>query len=231
MAKMIEEACLEGLNYTIIRRKIKNMYIHIKDGKVIVKVPNSVSNIYIEKFILQKRNWINKKILEQSKKVKKTYKNGEILYVLGNPYIIKLIYDEKKRNRVYLSGNDICFELNNSFENSDDKEEAIKKLVNKYYKYIASQEIPKIMEHLEKVTGLYPLQCNIKNLKATWGICSSKKKISINQNLMAYSRQAIQYVCLHELCHLKYMNHSKNFWNLVQYYMPTYKKAKQELKS
>ena len=86
------------------------------------------------------------------------------------------------------------------------------------------------MEYLQKRTGLYPLECNIKNLKATWGICSSKRKISINQNLMAYSRQAIEYVSLHELCHLKYMNHSKEFWNLVEYYMPNYKQAKQELR-
>ena len=47
---------------------------------------------------------------------------------------------------------------------------------------------------------------------------------------MAYSRQAIEYVCLHELCHLKYMNHSKKFWDLVEYYMPDYKLVKKELR-
>ena len=87
------------------------------------------------------------------------------------------------------------------------------------------------MEDLKVRTGLAPLECSIKNLKATWGICSSKKKISINQNLMAYSRHAIEYVCLHEICHLKHMNHSKQFWNLVEYYMPDYMEAKKELKS
>ena len=87
------------------------------------------------------------------------------------------------------------------------------------------------MEDLKNRTGLAPLECSIKNLKATWGICSSKKKISINQNLMAYSRHAIEYVCLHEICHLKHMNHSKKFWNMVEYYMPDYKEAKKELKN
>ena len=86
------------------------------------------------------------------------------------------------------------------------------------------------MEYLQEKTGLYPLEVKIKKLKATWGICSSKRKISINLNLMAYSRQAIEYVCLHELCHLKYMNHSKKFWDLVEYYMPDYKLVKKELR-
>jgi len=100
-----------------------------------------------------------------------------------------------------------------------------------YLKYIAKEEVQSAMEDLKVRTGLAPLECTIKNLKATWGICSSKKKISINQNLMAYSRHAIEYVCLHEICHLKHMNHSKQFWNMVEYYMPDYKEAKKELKS
>ena len=57
-----------------------------------------------------------------------------------------------------------------------------------------------------------------------------EKIITINQNLMAYSRHAIEYVCLHEICHLKYMDHSKKFWNMVENYMPDYKLAKKELK-
>ena len=111
------------------------------------------------------------------------------------------------------------------------KKENVKKLIDKLYKYIATEEVPSAMEDLKNRTGLAPLECSIKNLKATWGICSSKKKISINQNLMAYSRHAIEYVCLHEICHLKHMNHSKQFWNMVEYYMPDYKEAKKELKN
>ena len=71
---------------------------------------------------------------------------------------------------------------------------------------------------------------NIKKLKSVWGKCSSSKKITINQDLMMYSRHAIEYVVLHEFCHLKYMNHSKNFWSLVEKYMPDYKEAEKELK-
>ena len=58
----------------------------------------------------------------------------------------------------------------------------------------------------------------------------SNKNITINQKLISYSETAIRYVILHELCHLKYMNHSKEFWNLVQIYMPEFKEVKKEFK-
>ena len=59
---------------------------------------------------------------------------------------------------------------------------------------------------------------------------NTEEKITINQNLMMYSRKAIDYVVLHEICHLKYMNHSKKFWDMVASYMPDYKDAEKELK-
>ena len=71
---------------------------------------------------------------------------------------------------------------------------------------------------------------HIKKTKSIWGSCSSNRKITINQNLMMYSRKAIDYVVLHEICHLKYMNHSKKFWAMVEKYMPDYKEAEKELK-
>ena len=67
-------------------------------------------------------------------------------------------------------------------------------------------------------------------MKRAWGNCNSKKEIHLNKNLIKYSKREISYVCLHELCHLKYMNHSKDFWNMVAYYMPDYKMAEKELK-
>ena len=86
------------------------------------------------------------------------------------------------------------------------------------------------MEKMRKLVGLAPEEYRIKKTKSIWGSCSSNKKITINQNLMMYSRKAIDYVVLHEICHLKYMNHSKKFWAMVEKYMPDYKEAEKELK-
>ena len=100
----------------------------------------------------------------------------------------------------------------------------------KYYRQKAEKQIYLAMDKMIQITGLEPKEYRIFNFKKAWGNCSSKKVIKINPKLVMYSEYAIEYVCLHELCHLKHMNHSKQFWNLVEKYMPDYKKAEKELK-
>ena len=75
-----------------------------------------------------------------------------------------------------------------------------------------------------------PNKVKIKNIKYAWGSCSSKKNISINMELAKKDEKVTEYVVLHEMCHLKQMNHSQKFWALVEKYMPEYKEYKKMLK-
>mgnify|MGYP002321381273 CR=1 FL=1 len=99
-----------------------------------------------------------------------------------------------------------------------------------YTKEKFKEIIEKNANELIQKTGLKPNKITIKQIKYAWGSCSSKKNITLNLELIKYSQHAIRYVILHELCHLKYMNHSKDFWNLVEKYMPNYKQVKKEFK-
>lgn len=164
---------MDNLEYEIKYSKIKNIYIQIKDGKVIVKAPRRVSKKEIEKILEQKSEWIQKTIEKETRKQEK-----------------KPLY----------------------------RKEEFKEIVEKY------------VNELVKQTGLVPNKITIKQIKYAWGSCSSKKNITINLELIKYSEQAIRYVILHEFCHIKYMNHSKDFWNLVEKYMPDYKQVKKEFK-
>ena len=82
------------------------------------------------------------------------------------------------------------------------------------------------IEKYSKLLKVEPKQVKIKDIKYAWGSCSSKKNITINAKLANKDSKAIEYVVLHELCHLKQMNHSKKFWDLVEKYMPDYKEKK-----
>lgn len=164
---------MDNLEYEIKYSKIKNIYIQIKDGKVIVKAPRKVSKKEIEKILEQKSEWIQKTIEKETKKQEK-----------------KPLYTK----------------------------EEFKEIVEKH------------ANELVKQTGLVPNKITIKQIKYAWGSCSSKKNVTINLELIKYSEQAIRYVILHEFCHIKYMNHSKDFWNLVKKYMPDYKQVKKEFK-
>ncbi len=79
-------------------------------------------------------------------------------------------------------------------------------------------------------TQLIPAKIKIKNVRTRWGSCSSKKKINLNYKLIAFREEIIDLVIIHELCHLKHMDHSKNFWNLVYQFQPHYKTLNRELK-
>lgn len=159
------------IQYQITYSKIKNVYIQIRDGKVLIKAPKRISKKELEKIIEKKTDWINKNLERSNQKQER-----------------KILYTEEEFKRIV--------------------EENAKELI--------------------KMTGLIPNKIRIRNIKYAWGTCSVNKNITINYNLIKYSKQAIRYVILHELCHLKYMNHSKEFWNLVQRYMPEYKQVKKE---
>ena len=163
--------------YTIIRAKIKNLYIHVKEGKVIVKAPKYLKETQIKEFINKKAKWIYEKVNETK---------------------------AQKRAEEQVTENEI------------------KRLAN-----LVEKNIKKYSELLK----IRPKKVTIKNIKYAWGSCSSKKNISINQQLAKKSEKEIEYVVLHEMSHLIHMNHSKEFWNLVGKYMPDYKIWRKKLKS
>ena len=99
-----------------------------------------------------------------------------------------------------------------------------------YTKEEFKQIVTSNAKELINETGLIPNKITIKEIKYAWGSCSSKKNITINLELIKYSEKAIRYVILHELCHIKHMNHSKEFWKLVEKYMPEYKEIQKEFK-
>lgn len=169
------------IEYEIDKAKRRNIYICIKNGKVIIKGPKKMEDSKAKEIVIKKANWIFKKLQEEKKSTR------------------------AQKEEQYLSN-------------------------EKIYKKEAERKIPEIMEKMILLTGLKPAEYKLSNFKRAWGNCSNKKVIKINRKLVMYSDFAIAYVCLHELCHLKYMNHSKKFWELVESFMPNYIEAEKELK-
>ncbi len=86
------------------------------------------------------------------------------------------------------------------------------------------------IEKYAKLLKEIPNKVRIKDIQYAWGSCSSNRNITINKKLAGKDEKVIEYVILHEMCHLKYMNHSKQFWTLVEAHMPEYKKYRNMLK-
>ncbi|MBQ8567162.1 MAG: M48 family metallopeptidase [Clostridia bacterium] len=90
--------------------------------------------------------------------------------------------------------------------------------------------IPKKVEKYAAIMGVFPEHVSINSAKTRFGSCSSKKRLNFSCRLMAYDERAIDYVVVHELAHLKHLNHSKSFWAYVEKFMPDYKERKKLLK-
>ena len=218
----------KNLEYELVRSKIKNMYILIRNGKVIVKAPNNISENRIKDFINSKEEWINKKLKEFEKKSfkEKSYVSGEVFKVLGNDYILNIEYGDFEKASVNLDNSYINICISENCET-----EKIKELIEKMYYKVALMIVDKSVNMWKNILKIAPDVVVIKKLKTAWGKCNSKRKITINPDLMKYDQRVIDYVVLHEFCHLRYMNHSKDFWNMVGKFMPDYKDLKKELKN
>lgn len=95
----------------------------------------------------------------------------------------------------------------------------------------AVQYIPKRVEYFAEIVGVNYGRITIRNQKTRWGSCSGKGNLNFNCFLMLAPTEVIDYVVVHELCHRKEMNHSKNFWSEVEKVLPEYKKSEMWLKN
>ena len=217
--------------YTIHKAKRKNIYITLENGEVVIKSPWYTTRNQIQEVVESKRDWIMKKLEEYnvSPRKAKEYEDGEKFQILGESYYLNIYYKDINNAILNVENEKIEIILPLSYAEEDNTEQ-IKKMIDKMYYMIAEKEVESAMEKTRKMVGLAPEEYKIKKIKYAWGTCSSRKVITINQNLMMYSRKAIEYVILHEICHLKYMNHSQKFWEMVESYMPDYKEAEKELK-
>ncbi len=94
----------------------------------------------------------------------------------------------------------------------------------------AKEILPGRVEHFAKLTGLMPTGVGVTAAKTRFGSCSGKNRLNFSLYLMGYPPKVVDYVVLHEICHIKYKNHSKEFYQLIGQYMPEYKEYIKQLR-
>jgi predicted metal-dependent hydrolase len=221
---------MSGIDYKVIFSRRHTISICINPDKgVIVRAPYRASIRTIEQFVMKKSDWIKKHIdnyseLRRLNKDKK-YTDGEYFLFMGKENILKINYSPKS----YVNHNDNTIEVG-----TPDKESGkVKVLLEKWYSQKAREVFSGRMEEiLKKYRDYYfaPRKLIVKTLKSRWGSCTSKGKITLSSELIKLDEIYIEYVIIHELCHLKFHNHGKEFYKLLGELIPAYKTIRKELR-
>ena len=214
-----ETLILDGTAIPMIittRRKLHLSFRFI-DGILIVSAPLGAKVSDIKLALEKKKAWILKYFMLSSSRVLKQDeirlhdRRLKVVTVLGNQFAYTI--------------SDDALILTKTARMSE--ENALARFKKEY----SDQLLPVIFAQAVQETGLRPVSMSLKNTNSSHGRCNSKKQITLSRSLIAYSLPYIRYVCIHELVHLKHMNHSKAFYGLVSVYCPDYKKLVAQVRS
>ena len=142
--------------------------------------------------------------------------------VLGADYKVKIIYKNIKVAELDVEDKIIKISLPNKYKKASN-ERILDIAIDKMYEQIAKVEVERAMEKTRILLGFAPEDYEIKKISDLLGECE-ENKITINPEIVKYDREVIDYIVLHEYCHLKYKSHCKSFEKMIEKYEPNYKK-------
>ena len=226
----------KGAQYIIVKSdKRKTLGIQIKPGQVIVRAPKYLTDKEISHLVAKKSNWIDKKLnvlSTASVQTKKYFSQGSLVSLFGNDYPLDINF--AKSSSIAFTNNKVVINLpTNQRSRYQDPQICHQKIINLLIQLYTKELQSYLNRYLPKIaarTGLNPKSYRIKKYKARWGSCNNRGELSFNALLAGTSFDVINYVIIHELCHLVYLNHSQQFWQLVADCCPNYRQAQKDLK-
>lgn len=196
-----------------------------------VTAPRLASLETIEKFIHSRAGWILKNIAQRQtaagQYVRKEYETGHNFLFMGNLYPLVVDKSSNCSTKISFSGSQWDIRAN-----AATSQNMIKNKLISWYRRQAGEIFGGRVFHYSRVMGLIPQKITVKTQKRLWGSCNHQgKTINLNWVLVMAPLSVIDYVVVHELCHLAVPNHSARFWKKVAQFMPDYKTQEQWLKA
>jgi len=213
------------ITYTVNKAINNDMYITVQNGEVVVNAPWYFTSNKIQEVVKEKRNWILRKMQEYN-----NLPNMQSVKIFGKNYDIKVVYQNIKMPELNLKENsEIEIILPNKYKKVGN-EQILKMSIEKMYEQIANNEIEDMMEKIRIMLGIAPEDYKIEKMNNILGKCTQNKTIIINPELMQYKKEIVEYIIIHEFCHLKYKTHGKRFYEIIEKYVPEYQKYEKEIK-
>ena len=223
----------ELIFYTVRRRperKSARVAIHVEpDGRVLVDAPENASDKQVRTAVTVRARWIYSHLAAIRRRrthvLSREYVSGESLLYLGRRYRLKVIMKSGNPASARLSG--AYIEVLVPARNP----EIVRKVLNNWYRerarVVLGERLEAIASSLHWMRTAPSLR--LQRMKVQWGSCSPAGRLTLNPHLVKAPRECIDYVLLHELCHLKEHNHSKKFYNLLERHLPQWRRKKERL--
>lgn len=220
---------IKGIRFEvrIEHKKIKNLYLRLKDNIISASAPMRMADHEVYRFIESKRDWVYRAYVKQTdrKRVSNLYSGNDVFYIFDVPY--KLIR-QTGRSHVRISEN--CIFLTYKDESEDSIRylyKVLDKTLMKEAQIFLNRHLPFLRDY--GYTEVPELKCRIMTSK--WGVCYTRKnKITVSSYLIHYPLECLEYIMVHEMTHFIVPNHSKRFYEVVANNMPGYKSASKRLK-
>ncbi len=214
--------------YVLKRVRRRSVGLRIGPAGLEVSAPRYVSQTEIDRIIAQKRTWIEKKLAERAAWREREgigamrFENGGMTPYRGSRLCLAVLGVTK--TGLLSDGKTLALALPPTAEVSRIREAALAWLVSQ-----AQSVIGERMTYWTAKTGLTPRSWRLSNTHARWGSCSADRSIRLCWRLIFFTDDVIDYVVVHELTHIKHMDHSTRFWQAVQEVLPDYVRSREKL--
>lgn len=220
------------IDVKIVRKNIKNVHLKVfRSLEVVLSVPMQVPQAWIENFLSKRIKWIDEQItkykLSDGTNTLDSIKNGTSVQMLGKD--MRIVFQEDSKNYIEVDEKRIALYLKDVTN-----EEFAQKMFLRWWKkaaeYVFQNELNSLYEKIFKKYQIAKPDIYVRKMKTLWGSCTpSKSKVTFNNYLFKANIRCIQYVVLHELTHLLYPNHSKQFYDFLTVHMPDWQERKKQL--
>lgn len=212
--------------YTLLRQSRKSIQLaFIAPDHLSIKAPMQVKETFVRELLMKKALWIGKQrqLLEQ-KALRNVLQNDSTLYFKGKTLSLKIEVSLKKPS-VHLTDNHICVNLYRTYNDDD-----LKTLLLAWYRQQATIDLKKRSSYWSNKLAVTIKKITLKDQKTRWGSCSSLGNINYNWRIIMAPEETIDYLVIHEVAHRIFLNHSSDFWHLVEKHAPAYRSHKNWLK-
>ena len=200
--------------------------------RVVATAPHDATSEVLQEAILKRARWIWKSIKEFASQhdyvLPREYVSGETQFYLGRRYVLKVLSQPDEVSTVKLLRGKLEVTLDNEHAN---RSKQVKALIEQWYlhhaKNVFHERLQSLLPKATWVEGVPSFR--IMPMKKQWGSCSIKGNLMLNPHLVKAPKECIDYVILHELCHIAEHNHSDKFWRLLTQVMPNLKEVKAKL--